>query len=406
MPKSFSDSDVMSITYPLMQWIEQTNIKSYDWWDLWATSFGGWAKSFYFKNKILGIFVVGPILLFDLVYPNFRKFFAKERAFPICHAQIGMGYLNLFEMTQQEEYFIKAEALVDQLIAMASPQIRGLGWGMKHNWMTVGGLIPKDTPCNTQTAYPFEFFEQLFNLTGQQKYLDYLARIAAHIANDFPERYEGNRLICSYSTIDGSRGVVNANSYRMLMLLRAGKLFNNQEYLQKGLSTLRYVLSMQKQNGYWPYAEDQPFVDNYHTCFIIKNLYKVKKIASVLASALEDSIAKGLNFFFSHLLDTNGYPLPFAVKPRMVIHKYDSYDIAESIGLLAELNIENERMDLMLHFARTNFQTKDGWFAFRRYSFLPKNGIPYMRYANSAMFLALTKVLKLKSRSKVNGSEN
>jgi len=405
MTKSFSDLDVMSIINSLMQWIERGQMKSYDWWDLWATSFGGWAKSFYLKNKVLGIFVVGPILLFDLFYPNFRKLFAEERAFPICHAQIGMGYLNLFEMTQQEEYLIKAEAIVDQLIAMASPQICGLGWGMKHDWMTVKGLIPKDTPCNTQTAYPFEFFKQLFSLTGRKKYLDYLERIAVHVANDFNEWYEGDRLICSYSTSDDSR-VVNANSYRMLMLLHAGKLFSNQEYLQKGLSTLRYVLSMQKQNGSWPYAEDQPFVDNYHTCFIIKNLYKVKKIAIVLATALEDSIAKGLNFFFSHLLATNGYPLPFAVKPRMVIHKYDSYDIAESIGLLAELNIENERMDLMLHFARTNFQTKDGWFAFRRYSFLPMNGIPYMRYANSAMFLALTKVLKLKSRSKVSDSEN
>lgn len=378
---------------------------SYDWWDLWAISFGGWAKSFYLKNKVPGIFIVGPILLFDLLYPNFRKLFAEMRAFPICHAQIGMGYLNLFEMTQQEEYLIKAEVLVDELIAMASPQIRGLGWGMKLNWMTVGGLIPKDTPCNTQTAYPFEFFEQLFNLTGRQKYLNYLERIAVHVASDFPEWYEGNRLICSYSTIDRSR-VVNANSYRMLMLLRAGKLFNNQKHLQKGLFTLRYVLSMQKQNGSWPYSEEQAFVDSYHTCFVIKNLYKIKKIAGVSTQAVEDSIEKGLNFYFAHLLDNNGYPLPFAVKPRMVIYKYDSYDLAESIGLLAELNIEHTKMDRMLYFARMNFKTKDGWFVFRRYPIVRLNGIAYMRYANSAMFLALTKVLALKSRSKVNDPEN
>lgn len=405
MIKVFSYSDVLSIINPLKLWIERTKMMSYDWWDLWATPFSGWAKSFYLKNKVLGIFVVGPIFLFDLLYPSFRKLFAEKRAFPICHAQIGMGYLNLFEIIQREEYLIKTEALVDQLIAMASPQIRGLGWGMKFDWMTVKGLIPKDTPCNTQTAYPFEFFEQLYNLTRRQKYLDYLEQIAIHVANDFPEWYEGDRLICSYSTID-SRRVVNANSYRMLMLLRAGKLFNNQEYLQKGLSTLRYVLSMQKKNGSWPYAEDQPFVDNYHTCFVIKNLYKIKKIAGVLVSAVEDSITKGLRFYFSHLLDNNGYPLPFAVKPRMVIHKYDSYDLAESIGLLAELNIEHAKRNRMLHFARMNFQTKDGWFVFRRYPLVPLNGIPYMRYANSSMFLALTKVLQLIRKSKLNDPEN
>lgn len=403
MTKIFSKSDVMSVINPLMRWIERTEMKSYDWWDIWATSFGGWAKSLYLKNKALGIFFIGPIILSDLLIPDFRILIAKKRTFPICHAQIGMGYLNLFEIFQQEEFLMKAEELVGQLIAMASPQIRGLGWGMKHDWMTVKGMMPKDTPCHTQTAYPFEFFEQLYSLSNRQEYLDYLERIIVHVSNDYPERYEEDRLISSYSTIDNSR-VINANSYRMLMLLRAGKMFNNKEYLQKGLSTLRYVLSMQRQNGSWPYAEDQQFVDNYHTCFIIKNLFKIKNIAGGLISDVEDSIEKGLNFYFSHLIDKNGFPIPFAEKPRMYLHKYDSYDLAESIGLLAELNIEHEKMDRILLFAKTNFQTKNGWFVFRRYPFILLNGIPYMRYANSAMFLTLTKVLRPKIRSKANDS--
>jgi hypothetical protein len=405
MIESISEPYIMLMINQLMKWIKQSEMMSYDWWDLWATSFGGWAKSFYSKNKILGIFIISPIFLFDLLYPNFRKFFAEKRAYPICHAQIGLGYLNLYEVTKQEEFLTKAEALVDQLIAMASPHIRGLGWGMKHNWMTLKGLIPKDTPCNTQTAYPFEFFEQLYNLTGRHKYMYYLEQISEHIANDFHEWYEGDWLISSYSTIDSSK-VVNANSYRMLMLLRAGKLFNNQEYFKKGLSTLRYVLSMQKQDGSWPYAEEQPFVDNYHTCFIIKNLFKIKKIASVHASAVEYSIARGLSFYFSHLFDSNGYPVPFAIKPRLVIHKYDSYDLAESIGLLAELKIEHKKMNRLLHFAKKNFLTREGWFVFRRYPFLHINGIPYLRYANSAMFNALTKALKFKIRAKSNDPEN
>jgi hypothetical protein len=259
--------------------------------------------------------------------------------------------------------------------------------------MTVQGLIPPGTPCNTQTAYAYEFFKQLHDITGHQEYIEYLSRIAKHVAYDFPERRIGDSLVCSYSMMDRAE-VVNANSYRALMLIDAGTRFNDPEYLEKGIATLRYVLSMQGQDGSWPYSEDQPFIDNYHTCFIIKNLYKCKRVLGDTLG-IENAIQRGLSYYFSYLFDRDGYPIPFAVKPRLTLYKYDSYDLAESISLLAELDIEHERIIQLIHLAKTRFQTKDGWFIFRRYPFPHLKGIPYIRYANSAMFLALTKVLKL-----------
>jgi hypothetical protein len=305
-----------------------------------------------------------------------------------------MGYLNLYSFTKDQRFLSKAKMLVEPLLKMASPRTSGLGWGMKHEWMTIAGLIPGDTACNTQTAYPFEFFEQLFEATRQQEYLDYLNQIAKHVSNDFHEWHDGERLACSYSTID-SRKVVNANSYRMVMLLGAGIRFKNSDYLQKGMATLRYVLSMQAPDGSWPYAEAEPFVDTYHTCFVLKNLHKVKPACGPLTSMVDEALNRGLRFYFDRLFDNLGYPVPFAVKYRTVPYKYDSYDIAESIGLLADLGIEQERLLHLLHFARMRFQTSEGWFVFRRHDYWPFNGIPYMRHANSAMLLALTKVLHL-----------
>ena len=376
-----------------LEWAEKEKFTSYDWWDIWGTPYGGWAKSLYFKQKVLGSVFVAPLFFLDLVYPSFRKYFVEKRTFPITHAHLASGYLNLYEVTKQEKFLEKAELLVEDLLLMASPLTTGLGWGMKHKWMTIQGLIPADTPCNTQTAYPYSLFIQLHEITGNEKYLEYLKRIITHVANDFPEWWEGDKLVSSYSTID-KRRVINANSYRMYMLIDAGIRFDNQRYLDKGLATLRYIISKQNSNGSWPYSEDQLFVDCYHTVFVIKNLTKVRKILEQDYQGLDKALEKGIAYYFENLYDKNQLPKPFAIQPRLTLFSYDSYDFSESIGLLTEIKPDPTLLKRLVLFVKKRFQTKEGWFLFRIYNFFPIKGIPYMRYTNSNMFLSLTKALK------------
>ena len=372
-------------------WAEISDLKSYDWWDLWGFPFGRWAKTQYVRGNVLGYGAVAFLTAVDLVAPWIRRFFVEQRTFPICHAQMALGYVQLWKSTGNRLWLEKAEALVEPLLAMASPAAHGLGWGMKHEWTTVRGVIPPDTPCNTQTAYPYELFCALYEATGNERYQKILADIAAHVANDFREWHMDDRLACSYSTIDEAR-VVNANSYRMMMMLEAGKRFTNTMYHEKGLATLRYVLSMQRDDGSWPYAEDQDFVDTYHTCFVLKNLRKAATILEGDCPDVEQAVARGLEYFNSRHFDRNGYPLPFSVAPRLVLQRYDAYDLAETISLLSSLEGEEKRVAHLLEFAQQWFQTAEGWFIFRVYAGNLIRGIPYMRYANSAMFLALSTI--------------
>jgi hypothetical protein len=269
---------------------------------------------------------------------------------------------------------------------------------MKHEWMTVQGLVPSDTPCNTQSAYGYEFFARLFDLTGEQRYYMLLGQIAHHTCYDFRETLRGDILSCSYSTADDRR-VINANSYRMYMLLDAGHRMHKDEYVEKGLATLRYVLSKQNPDGSWPYSEDQSFVDGYHTCFVLKNLWRSRQFAGPLQADLDLAFERGSAYYFSHLIDSRGYPVPFAVSPRLTLYKYDSYDLAEAIGLLCDTGKVRQLLMPMVSFADECFRVPEGWFIFRRYKGLPVRGIPYLRYANSAMFLALTKAMKVASES-------
>jgi hypothetical protein len=117
-----------------------------------------------------------------------------------------------------------------------------------------------------------------------------------------------------------------------------------------------------------------------------------------LRSRISDGIEAGYKHFFGRLFDARGYPIPFSVLPRLTLYAYDGYDLAETIGLLAEFGRERERLPHLLAFARERFLTRDGWFIFRIYKGIPAiKGIPYIRYANSAMFFALTKVMRYRT---------
>ena len=389
---TFNGAPLLAGLRRLDSWLVDAQCASLDPGDLWISRRGGRAKSLFLRTRVLGLPALLPFVAIEVLWPGIRRRFAQSRHFPISHAHVGLGYLNMFEATSEDLYLARATELVRPLEEMSSPLAKGAGWGMKHEWVTVKGVISSDTPCHSQTAYVYEFLARLLEHAGDSNLQRFLQRIAYHTANDFPEWWERDRLVSSYSMLD-ERRIVNANSYRMLILLDAGKRFGSQEFVNKGLGTLRYVLSMQQTDGSWPYGEQEKFVDTYHTCFVLKNLYKVKDLVGDLRVDVEHSIERGLRFYFQNLFDPNGYPKPFAVKPRLVLHRYDSYDLAESIGLLALMKIDRERLTRLLDFALSEFQTRAGWFKYRVYPFVPFKGIPYMRYANSAMFLALTSVI-------------
>ncbi|UCE03767.1 MAG: hypothetical protein JSW67_06150 [Candidatus Latescibacterota bacterium] len=390
------EPEVWTMVEAFLKWARATDYETYDWQDLWATRVAGRAKAFYQGHRALGALAVAPFAAVDMTYPGCRRFFAKRRKHPISLAHLGLGHVHLYRTLQEAQELDAAIRFGDLLLATATRTANGIGWGMKFRWHTIDGTIPEDTPCHTQTAYVYELLAALHAETSDSAYETPLRKIASHVCYDFPEWSFGEALASAYSTHD-TRRVVNANSYRMMMLLDAGRRFGIQEYTDKGLATLEYVLSMQREDGSWPYSETEDFVDTFHTCFVLKNLVKAQRIFGNGIERAKQAVERGLAYYLSHLFDASGYPIPFSVRPRRTVYRYDSYDLAESIGILAELESESKRLRHLLRFVKTRLQTSDGWFRFRVYRRELGPGIPYMRWANSAMFVALTKFLQLRA---------
>ena len=137
----------------------------------------------------------------------------------------------------------------------------------------------------------------------------------------------------SYTPYDRGK-VVNASAYRAFLLFDAAQRFQNDEFRSKGWKNLRFILQSQKPDGSWLYAIDNPkeaFIDNFHTCFVLKNLYKLNR--HICNATVQTAIRRGYDWYRANLFDENDNPKSFAIAPRVQIVRLEMYNIAEGITL-------------------------------------------------------------------------
>ena len=178
--------------------------------------------------------------------------------------------------------------------------------------------------------------------------------------------------------------------------MTAGLRFERDDWEAAGRRNLNYVLASQRDDGAWPYSTDgsDDFVDNFHTCFVLKNLAKAWLLTG--DERTRDAVRRGYSFYLSHLLDESGLPVPFAERPRLTVHRRDLYDYAEGInlahlvrGLVPDANrvLEQLTTDLV-----ERWQLPDGHFVTRELA-IGRNKVPYHRWGQSQTFRSLARLL-------------
>lgn len=104
------------------------------------------------------------------------------------------------------------------------------------------------------------------------------------------------------------------------------------EYEKNGEELINFVVGVQNTDGSWYYGFDHSndnFIDNFHTCFVLKNLIKSSQINSNLK--INNTIEKGMNYYFKNLFDGN-YTIPFSYNTRIQLVDFEMYDVAEFIN--------------------------------------------------------------------------
>ena len=201
----------------LLHWLELNDYSSFDHYDYWSSKLGISGKRLFFKNKLLGLFLVAPIHLLDTFLPSSRGFFAKHRRSAEAIPRIASGYFRLYRIGQNPEYLEKGLGLLNWLQDNALPTEHGIGWGLHFDWQAKE-FVPKNTPCVTLTAYSTLAFLEGYRLTGNSEFFEIAQKTGEVVLRDLNQRKTRDQLSLSYTPLDHNF-VINANSYAARILL-------------------------------------------------------------------------------------------------------------------------------------------------------------------------------------------
>lgn len=378
-----------------LSWLETFGFTSYDQFDFWGSRAGVSTRRLFYRQKYLAAPMVLVLQLLESFLPQSRGLFAARRRFAIGDAHFALGFANLYRRRGEPRHLETAARLVEEILASATRTPSGIGWGYPYTWVTRRAEYPPGTPLITVTPYCFRAFLSLHELTGDPRLLQAAAQSAAFAAFDLHEsRGPGDEIASGYGPGDRSR-IVNANAYRAALLLEASRRFDNGEYRDKALGNLRFVLRQQLPDGAWHYSAEEPFIDHFHTCFVLKNLcraFQVLEDARVL-----EAVRRGYAYYRRSLFRPDGTPRHFAKATHSKFRKTELYDYAESIALgpLLEPAIPGA-LAFSAGLARQaieRYQMADGHFVTRVTTLGTRNTVPYLRWAQAQIFHALTTLL-------------
>lgn len=385
-------------------WLDRNGYESYDPYDIWGIPYSLWARRLYYKNSLLGVPFIAPIILIDTFVPSLRKLLVKKERFATADAQLILAFLNLYNYYKDKYYLEKATALGRELLEYSIPGYSGYCWGYPFDWQNSAALWKRNTPYITATPYCFEAYLGLYDETGNNEYLNIAESIAHFVAYDLKETSTGpDAAAGSYSPIDNSK-VINASAYRAMVLTEAAERFGEKEYQKKADKNINFILNAQNDNGSWLYELDHPkgaFIDHFHTCFVLKNLVKINRHLN--NATITEVIQKGFSYYRSALFEENGRPKPFAVQPRIQIVVEDLYNYAEAITLcsIMEKIIPGsvECAEKLAGIVRRDFQLKSGYFVTKVYMSGIKTKISFIRWSQAQLFYALTNLLCIENRN-------
>jgi hypothetical protein len=285
-----------------------------------------------------------------------------------------------------------AEKVIEQLVSLRSENTPYWCWGYSFPWQTRTVLVPRGAPNLVCTYFVADALLDAYETYHESRYLGMAASAAEYILNEL--YWEENESIAgfSYPLPSSRQRVHNANFLGAALLCRIYKYGGEKRFLKPALKVARYSAAKQQDDGSWSYGElpTQRWVDNFHTGYNLSALRTIAQYAEI--SEFKPQLRLGFEFYRKHFFREDGAPRYFHART----HPIDIHSVAQSIITLIDLkDLDKDNVakaHSVFNWAMDNMWNERGYFYYRVYPFF-KNKIPYMRWSQAWMLLALSTLL-------------
>lgn len=302
------------------------------------------------------------------------------------------GYLRLYAIERRPEYLERIDYLLDLLEGLKCSGYSGSCWGYNFDWQSRTYLRPKGTPTIVNTAFVGHALLDCFDLIDRSRARKMAVSIGDFILHDLNRTHADDAYCLSYTPLD--RAVVhNANLLGASILGRLGRYVDDDRLAPAALSSLRYSMRHQREDGSWFYADTakQKWIDSFHTGFNLQAIRYLREAG--LAGEYRTAYERGVRYYAENFFLNDGTPKYYHNR----IYPIDIHAPAQAICFFSHEGEQYGRLtDALVEWMLDHLYGGDGCFYFRKTK-LGVNRVPYMRWSQAWAFHALTEYLYLQS---------
>lgn len=352
-----------------------------------------------------------PLLYFELFFPRAaRRLFGVR---PTINAKgvalFARAYLQLYEDSRDAGHLKKGIDCLDWLLEHPSPGYDEPCWGYPFDWQS-GVVTPAGTPASVVTSAIGDAFWTAWKVLGEKRYLEVCEGICRFSLKYLKQDRMSDGTICfSYTPIDDFH-VHNANLLVAELLVRVAKEVGSGEWLDIGIRAARYALKEQNADGsiyYWGRVQNHfnpDAIDHYHSGFEIRCLYSIWKLTGRVD--FKAATERYYQFYLKNLIARRGESVAPKMTPKS-FYPVNVHSCAEALLLNATLAPEfaeaRALVRPLLRWIVSQMQQQDGSFLYMITRILlweRRSTIPYLRWGQAWMMLALSQCVRLESEGK------
>lgn len=383
------EQKVYSSLIRLKEYCEMNEFKGYDPYDgLNSKLF--YKLGYFSRNKYVKLLW---IQLFKKLPINIRNYVGIHTDYnPKALGLFLSSYSNLQKLNPSTQNIDKINFFIKKILELQTKGFSGICWGYNFDWQSRAFFQPKFAPTIVASSFIANSLLDAYELLKDDYLLNIALSTCDFILNDLNIHVENDKShVFSYSPFDKSI-VFNASLLGARLLSRVYSFTGEKKLMREAKKAINYVCQNQNNDGSWSYGKYSfhKWRDSFHTGYNLECISDYMKFTK--DNEYEVNLRKGMNYYVNNYFTENGLCKYYDNK----LYPIDMHSVSQFIITLDKTGyiIQNKKLvDNVLSWAIDHMQHPVGYFFYQKYFFYTIR-IPYMRWTQAWMFLALVTYLK------------